>query len=196
MALSCLKLPLQLRSNFKSCLRISTSRAYSFNSHNRPTTFLSPSSSTNVLRRAGVAGRLCDFWRQYSSDEEKSLLTACPTEFVDILKKHNISRCYFVWDESVKKVVGSHPELKEIEDWLNDAENGYYKQHEAVFLAVGMRSNCLLGAFLWNVNRGQAVSATFVHISLEYIMLSIQFKYLYFWREKGKIRLIQLLKIY
>lgn len=182
MALSRLKLPLQLRPNFKICLRISASRAHSFSIQNRLTTFLSPSSSANALRRIG---RRYDFWRQYSSGEKKSLLTACPTEFVDILKKHNISRCYFVWDESEKKVVGSHPELKEIEDWLNDAENGYYKQHEAVFLAVGMRSNCLLGAFLWNVNRGQAVSTTFIYIILEYIMFSIQLKYIYFGREKG-----------
>ncbi|GIY59363.1 leucine dehydrogenase [Caerostris darwini] len=95
-------------------------------------------------------------YRQYSSESEKSLLSSCPTEFVDFLKTNKISRCFFAWNESEKRVVASHPELKEIEDWLNDPKSAHYQQHEAVFLAVGMRTNCLLGAFLWKVDRGQA----------------------------------------
>ncbi|CAL1286670.1 unnamed protein product [Larinioides sclopetarius] len=95
-------------------------------------------------------------YRKYSSEAEKSLLSACPTVFVDFLKSKKINRCFFVWNDTTKKVEASHPELKEIEDWLNDSENPYFQQHEAVFLCVGMRSSCLLGAFLWRINRGQA----------------------------------------
>ncbi|GFR10010.1 leucine dehydrogenase [Trichonephila clavata] len=94
--------------------------------------------------------------RQYCSKTENYLLSSCPTIFVDFLKSKKINRCFFVWSESENKVVASHPELKEIEDWLNDSKNPHYLQHEAIFLAVGMRTNCLLGAFLWKVDRGQA----------------------------------------
>ncbi|KAG8195061.1 hypothetical protein JTE90_029640 [Oedothorax gibbosus] len=154
MALSRLKLTVQLRSAFKNSLPLSTlPKSYS---SNKPPVYLPLSIPTNTSLPAGAFGPCINSARHFCTKEEKPLLSVCPTEFVDVLKKHNISRCYFVWDESQKKVVGSHPELKEIEDWLNDENNSLYRQHEAVFLAVGMRSNCLMGAFLWNVNRGQA----------------------------------------
>ncbi|KAF8781629.1 Leucine dehydrogenase like protein [Argiope bruennichi] len=110
------------------------------------------SSFKNESRRTGKVHS----FRKYSSEAEKSLLSACPTTFVDFLKSKKITRCFFAWNDTSKKVEASHPELKEIEDWLNDPDNSYFQQHEAVFLSVGMRSSCLLGAFLWRLDRGQA----------------------------------------
>lgn len=101
------------------------------------------------------------FTRYNSTSSESTVLSMTTENFSGYLKDKKIKRCYFVWNEKQQKVLGSHPELKEIEDWLNIHSNTHYKNHEAIFLALGMRSNCLLGAFLWNVNRGQAVSSLY-----------------------------------
>lgn len=107
--------------------------------------------------------RLC-YERYFSSSTEKTILSMPPEEFVQFLKNKKINRCFFVWDEKAGKVVSSHPELKEIEDWLNSGENVHYKQHESIFISMGMRTSSLLGAFIWNTNRGQAVSISWYHV--------------------------------
>lgn len=90
------------------------------------------------------------------AEESQKLLPMCPQEFVEFLKSNKITRCFLIWSDSENRVVASHPVLKEIEDWLNDPSNPYYKQHEAIFLSIGIRTGHLLGAFLWKINRGQA----------------------------------------
>lgn len=97
------------------------------------------------------------FYRQFSSNDS-NIISMSTANFLSYLKEKQINRCFFAWNEEEQKVVGSHPELKDIEDWLNSKENVHYKRHETIFLSLGMRTNCLLGAFLWNVSRGQAVS--------------------------------------
>lgn len=97
------------------------------------------------------------FYRQFSSNDS-NIISMSTANFLNYLKEKQINRCFFAWNEEEQKIVGSHPELKDIENWLNSKENVHYKRHETIFLSLGMRTNCLLGAFLWNVNRGQAVS--------------------------------------
>lgn len=104
------------------------------------------------------------FCRQFNSTES-NIISMSTADFLSYLKDKRINRCFFAWNEEEQKIVGSHSELKDIEDWLNSKGNVHYKRHEAIFLSLGMRTNCLLGAFLWNVNRGQAVS-TFTYNSV------------------------------
>ncbi|XP_067124858.1 phenylalanine dehydrogenase-like isoform X2 [Centruroides vittatus] len=86
--------------------------------------------------------------------EKPDLLSMKPNDFAEYLKSQNIYRVFIVWNEVEKKAKVSHPELKELEDWINNSKN--YQQHEAVFIQLGLRTGCLLGAFLWRTNRGQA----------------------------------------
>ncbi|XP_035229942.1 phenylalanine dehydrogenase-like isoform X1 [Stegodyphus dumicola] len=94
--------------------------------------------------------------RDHATHTEKTLLSMDPTEFSEFLKSNKITRCFFIWSDSENRVVASHTELQEIEDWLNDPRNPHYKQHEAIFLTLGMRTNSLQGAFLWKIERGQS----------------------------------------
>ncbi|XP_076369569.1 uncharacterized protein LOC143256347 [Tachypleus tridentatus] len=71
--------------------------------------------------------------------------------------KKNINRCFAVWNESERKVMVSHPEIQQVADWMTTANNSsMYKNHEGIFLQLGLRTGCLLGVFIWKTNRGQA----------------------------------------
>lgn len=120
--------------------------------------------SANVIqeKNTNISTSQPYYTRHYSTTTENNLLSLPTAKFIEYLKSTKINRCFFVWNEAEQKILGSHPELKEIEDWLNSDKNVHYKKHEAIFLALGMRTNSLLGAFLWNTNRGQAVSSLFL----------------------------------
>ena len=90
----------------------------------------------------------------------KSLLGLQPNDFVDFLKEKEIRRCYIVYDKRDGLVKVSHPELEEFAEFVR-ADEVDYDKHEGIFLQVGRRSDCLMGAFVWRTNRGQAVSHLF-----------------------------------
>ncbi|XP_072027287.1 leucine dehydrogenase-like isoform X2 [Amphiura filiformis] len=90
-----------------------------------------------------------------SKTKGKSLLELQPNDFVDFLKEKGIHRCYIVYDKRDGQVKVSHPELEEFAEFVK-ADHIDYDQHEGVFMQVGRRSGCLLGAFVWRTNRGQA----------------------------------------
>ena len=87
----------------------------------------------------------------------KSLLQLNPNDFVDFLKEKQINRCYVAYDNRDGKVKVSHPELEEFAQFVENDKIDF-DQHEGVFLQVGRRSGCLMGVFVWRINRGQAVS--------------------------------------
>ncbi|XP_033114643.1 leucine dehydrogenase-like isoform X2 [Anneissia japonica] len=84
-----------------------------------------------------------------------SLLSMSPQNFIDYLKSQNIKRLYLVFDPEEQTVRVSHPDLEELKTFLlNDKVD--FDEHEGVFMQLGKRTNCLLGAFIWRTNRGQA----------------------------------------
>ncbi|XP_064633528.1 leucine dehydrogenase-like [Lineus longissimus] len=97
--------------------------------------------------------RICRAYSTYSGSRD--LLDIEPNEFVKFLKEKNIQRCYMVHDPDLEKPVVSHRELQEFAEFFAQDKIDY-RQHEGVFMEIGPRSNCLLGAFVWNTNRGQA----------------------------------------
>jgi hypothetical protein len=72
------------------------------------------------------------------------------------MNEKKIRRCFVVYDRKTGEVRVSHPELTELGDFARNDRVDYDK-HEAMFLEIGERSGCLLGAFVWRTNRGQAV---------------------------------------
>ncbi|XP_076372909.1 L-tryptophan dehydrogenase-like [Tachypleus tridentatus] len=85
------------------------------------------------------------------------LLSLSPNQFADFMREKNINRCFAVWNESERKVMVSHPEIQQVADWMTTANNSsMYKNHEGIFLQLGLRTGCLLGVFIWKTNRGQA----------------------------------------
>ena len=94
----------------------------------------------------------------------EGILAKSPSDFVQLLQDNNINRCYVVYDKKTGKPKASHPELQELADFFA-ADDIDYRQHEGAFMALGMRTKALLGAFIWRTNRGQAVSLHFVMIA-------------------------------
>jgi len=84
-----------------------------------------------------------------------NLLYRNPQEFINHLKSKNIFRFYFVYDFQKKEVVASHPELREISDFLNSDERDFSK-HEGLFFQISKHHDVLFGAFIHQTNRGQA----------------------------------------
>jgi len=95
--------------------------------------------------------------RAFSSSPllEASLLSQSPQKFLEYLKEHNIQRAYIVYDDKNGTPKVSHPELQELSNFFA-ADKVDFRQHEGVFLSVGARTQCLMGAFVWNTCRGQA----------------------------------------
>ncbi|XP_077545445.1 phenylalanine dehydrogenase-like [Haemaphysalis longicornis] len=83
------------------------------------------------------------------------LLSLRPSELVDFLRSRGIQRCFAVTGEDGRVSV-SHPELQELGDWLNSGSEPQFRGHEAVLFQLGLRTGCLLSAFLWRTDRGQA----------------------------------------
>ncbi|XP_014679402.1 PREDICTED: leucine dehydrogenase-like, partial [Priapulus caudatus] len=94
--------------------------------------------------------------RSYSQNTKSTrLLGLSPEEFADYLKNKSIRRCFAVFDHEERKVKFSHPEIEEL-GALFSSENADFKNHEVVFLQLGIRTNCLMGAIVWQSCRGQA----------------------------------------
>ncbi|KAL1420692.1 hypothetical protein MTO96_004435 [Rhipicephalus appendiculatus] len=83
------------------------------------------------------------------------LLSLRPSELVDFLRCRGIQRCYAVCDDGGTVRV-SHPELQDLADWLNSGSEQQFRSHEAILMQLGLRTGCLMTAFLWRTDRGQA----------------------------------------
>ncbi|XP_071810149.1 leucine dehydrogenase-like isoform X2 [Asterias amurensis] len=112
----------------------------------------SPFRSILSARSLSLSGPACS---KVEAKASKSLLDLQPNDFVDFMKEKKIWRCFVVYDRKTGEVRVSHPELTELGDFARDDRVDYDK-HEAMFLEIGERSGCLLGAFVWRTNRGQA----------------------------------------
>lgn len=84
-----------------------------------------------------------------------SLLELSPADFVKFLKENNIRRSFVVHDQETGKAQVSHPALQELAHFF-DNDDVDYKEHEGTFMALGMRTGALMGAFVWRTDRGQA----------------------------------------
>ncbi|KAL1420691.1 hypothetical protein MTO96_004435 [Rhipicephalus appendiculatus] len=89
------------------------------------------------------------------------LLSLRPSELVDFLRCRGIQRCYAVCDDGGTVRV-SHPELQDLADWLNSGSEQQFRSHEAILMQLGLRTGCLMTAFLWRTDRGQAVRS-YIH---------------------------------
>ncbi|KAH6921807.1 hypothetical protein HPB50_005006 [Hyalomma asiaticum] len=85
----------------------------------------------------------------------KDLLSLRPSELVDFLRCRGIQRCYAVCDDGGTVRV-SHPDLQDLADWLNSGSEPQFRSHEAILMQLGLRTGCLMTAFLWRTDRGQA----------------------------------------
>lgn len=83
-----------------------------------------------------------------------SLHKLSPYDFLDILRKENISRCFIL--KNGEDLQYSHDLLRDIFDESQLKELGH--DHEAIFFDRGQRAGCLMAVFLWKTNRGQGVS--------------------------------------
>ena len=87
--------------------------------------------------------------------EKPDLLSFTPAEFIDFLKKENINKFYFVYDDVKKSFITSHTKLQSIADFfISDKRD--FMNHEGWFCKVSEYYDMLLGAFVHRTNRGQA----------------------------------------
>lgn len=87
--------------------------------------------------------------------EKPGLLSFTPAEFIDFLKKENIRKFYFVYDDVKKSLITSHTKLQSIADYFIRDKRDFMK-HEGWFCKVSEYYDMLLGAFVHRTNRGQA----------------------------------------
>ncbi len=142
-------------------------KGVSFNSHGGQARYLQTSFHLR-LQNSNANGSLALHQQQQqqlrllSSKPAASLLTIPPQEFIEHLQKHNITRCWVVFDKDKQCPVASHPELQELADFFREDPIDFM-EHEGIFMNLGQRTQCLLGAFVWRTCRGQAVcTCTFV----------------------------------
>lgn len=83
------------------------------------------------------------------------LLGLSTQDFVEFLKKENISRFYFIYDKKRKSVQSSHKLLQPIAEFMqNDRRD--FMEHEGIFLQLSRKHEILQGAFIHRTCRGQA----------------------------------------
>ena len=87
--------------------------------------------------------------------EKPDLLSFTPNDFIDFLKKENIRKFYFVYDDVKKSFITSHTKLQSIANYfIRDKRD--FMEHEGWFCKVSEYYDMLLGAFVHRTNRGQA----------------------------------------
>ena len=87
--------------------------------------------------------------------EKPVLLSLTPANFLSFLKKENIQKFFFIYDDKNKKLKASHIQLQSIADYFND-EGRDFIMHEGWFCKISEEFDMLLGAFIHRTNRGQA----------------------------------------
>ena len=86
---------------------------------------------------------------------KSELLSASPSDFIIFLKKENIEKFFFIYDDKKKSLTASHPKLQPIADFFtNDTRD--FIEHEGWFCKVSDKYNMIHGAFIHRTNRGQA----------------------------------------
>ena len=83
------------------------------------------------------------------------LLSLTPADFISYLKKENIRKFYFVYDDVKKSLAASHTQLQPIADYFLEDKRDFI-EHEGWFCKVSDHYDMLLGAFVHRTNRGQA----------------------------------------
>ena len=125
------------------------------------TNVTSVSDSVSAIKRQspGCALTLSRWMSSDSASEEmkENLVDMKPVDFIDYLKKNKIRRCFMVHNRETNAPQVSHPELQGLADFFAKDEIDY-DGHEGIFMMLGMRTNVLMGAFVWRTCRGQAVS--------------------------------------
>ena len=87
--------------------------------------------------------------------EKPDLLSFTPNDFIDFLKKENIRKFYFIYDDAKKSFITSHTKLQSIANYfIRDKRD--FMEHEGWFCKVSEYYDMLLGAFVHRTNRGQA----------------------------------------
>ena len=87
--------------------------------------------------------------------EYSELLSLSPADFISFLKKENILKFYFVYDDVKKRLTASHMQLQPMADYFTNDKRDFI-EHEGWFCKVSDNYNILLGAFIHRTNRGQA----------------------------------------
>ncbi len=83
------------------------------------------------------------------------MINQTPQQFIDFLKKENIKRFHFIYDEKKGKVIASHKQLQAVADFLDNDKRDFAK-HEGLFFQLTEKYDILQGAFVHRTNRGQA----------------------------------------
>jgi len=78
-----------------------------------------------------------------------------PYDFVRLMKKNNLKRCFVVYDRDSRSVKTSNDVFIDLKVFC-ESDHIDYKEHEGFFLEIGKRTGALMGAFVWRTNRGQA----------------------------------------
>jgi glutamate dehydrogenase/leucine dehydrogenase len=87
--------------------------------------------------------------------KKPDLLSITPDEFIGFLKKENVKKFYFVYDDVKKNLTASHSKLQPIADFFINDERDFI-EHEGWFCKISDHYDMLLGAFIHRTNRGQA----------------------------------------
>ncbi len=87
--------------------------------------------------------------------KKPELLSATPAEFIIFLKKENIKKFFFVYDDKKKSLTASHPILQPIADFFTNDKRDFI-EHEGWFCKVSDEYDMIHGAFVHRTNRGQA----------------------------------------
>eukprot|EP00794_Sanderia_malayensis_P007086 gene7086-7886_t len=109
----------------------------------------------SLFRNAIYQTNLKNYGLGLRSMTTQSLTDMKPNDFVKYMKKNKMKRCFVVYDKKSHNVRTSNESLEDLKKFCeNDPID--YKKHEGFFLEIGKRSGALLGAFVWQTNRGQA----------------------------------------
>jgi glutamate dehydrogenase/leucine dehydrogenase len=83
------------------------------------------------------------------------LFEASPHHLAERMLEAGQTRAYLAFDSRAKTLNVSHPMFQELADWLL-TEAADFREHEAVFLALGPETRSLFAAFVHRTVRGQA----------------------------------------
>lgn len=88
------------------------------------------------------------------SERKTSIMGLSIEDFLDFLKKNDITRFHFVLDPSTQKLKSSHALLDPLADALS-ADTRDFDQHEALFFETCKNHQVLMAAFIHWTKRGQ-----------------------------------------
>jgi hypothetical protein len=78
---------------------------------------------------------------------KSELLSASPSDFIIFLKKENIGKFLFVYNDKQKKLIASHSKLQPIADFFIEDQRDFI-EHEGWFCKISEEYDMLLGAFI------------------------------------------------